>query len=88
MLRIKRAVQASVSIQATVVVEKPSQLTSVIQFNTSTGYLAARTAAARSGAANGKGETANATTGSAANAMAALEASAGGENRPTMNFVP
>jgi hypothetical protein len=54
------------------------------QFNTSTGYLAARAAAATQGLANGKADgVVNASTAAPGNAMAALEAS-----KPGMAFVP
>lgn len=63
-------------------------------FNTSTGYLAARAAAASknagSAAAASAADTANATTGAPLDAMAALEAGGaqGAAGKPAMSFVP
>jgi pre-mRNA-splicing factor SYF1 len=63
-------------------------------FNTSTGYLAARAAAASKNAGNAvalsAADTANATTGAPLDAMAALEAGGaqGAAGKPAMSFVP
>lgn len=92
-LRIKRAVQASVSSNAGISLTYCAtahfcRVSLPPQFNTSTGYLAARAAAVKqstaAAAAAATGDTANATTGAPADAMAALEAS----NKPSMAFVP
>jgi len=57
-------------------------------FNTSSGYLAAKAAAATSAAANGQADSfTHASTAAPANAMAALEAQGSG-NRPAMTFLP
>lgn len=57
----------------------------LLQFNTTSGYLAARAAAAQQGTASAAVDVStNATNDAPANAMAALEAA----NKPSMNFVP